>query len=266
MKFLRIGCLLSLILFLSLQAASAATKPPIPVGRVVWIKGTLKAVMSNDEVRILKEKSIIYLHDTLITDASSRAEIGFTDQTLITLRESTTFTVDQYQYAPGGKKKGGASVMGLIEGGFRTITGAVAKDTPNNYAVNTPVATIGVRGTEYQAYIQNGVTYLGYFSGTPCIRINKEICDNFKRKFPDKYKQQVKANEDKKTSPEICLNKKVRWAKIAGPCANPEPLNEKPDVFNNDIDITPATIESFELTYGPPPPSGQKEVNSFCIR
>ena len=132
------------------------------------------------------------MHDTLITDADSKAEVGFTDQTLMTIRESTTFKIDKYQYNPAAKKSGGNSVTNLVEGGFRTITGAIATNTPNNYEVNTPVATIGVRGTEYQTYTKGDTTYIGWYSGTPCIRLKQRVCDDYRRKYPEKYKNKRK--------------------------------------------------------------------------
>ena len=67
---------------------------PTPVGRVVWVKGNLTALMENKEKRLLQKSSVIYLHDTLMTDNASQAQIVFTDNTLLTFRESTTFIVN----------------------------------------------------------------------------------------------------------------------------------------------------------------------------
>lgn len=40
----------------------------------------------------------------------------------------------------------------MIEGGFRTITGAIGHLRKANYAVETPTATIGIRGTDHEPF------------------------------------------------------------------------------------------------------------------
>jgi len=56
--------------------------------------------------------------------------------------------LDEYNYQ--GQEDGTEkNTMSLIKGGFRTITGVVGKKNKKNYKVNTPVATIGIRGTHY---------------------------------------------------------------------------------------------------------------------
>ena len=42
-----------------------------------------------------------------------------------------------------------AATLSLVEGGLRVITGAVAKAEPEKYKLETPVALMGVRGTEF---------------------------------------------------------------------------------------------------------------------
>jgi hypothetical protein len=40
-------------------------------------------------------------------------------------------------------------LLDLVKGGMRAVTGAIAQRRPEAYKVRTPVATLGVRGTEY---------------------------------------------------------------------------------------------------------------------
>jgi len=246
-----------LIYTLGFQVCIAATPLPSPVGRVVWVKGHLKAVMANKEERLLQRKSIIYLHDTLITDAKSQAQIGFVDQTLMTFRENTRFEVSKFNYNKAAEKTG-KSVMNLIEGGFRTITGAVASNHPDNYAVNTPVATIGVRGTEYQIYFHKFQLYVGFYHGRVCItggKSNGKDCSSDKK------------NKQSNISKTVCLSKEHPYAYVNGPCSNPQFLAKKPSTLGKDLLVVHENIEPFELP--PPPPSeGLRSgtVSSFCIR
>lgn len=41
----------------------------------------------------------------------------------------------------------------LLKGGFRAVSGAIGKATREEYRVSTPVATIGIRGTDYEVDI-----------------------------------------------------------------------------------------------------------------
>ena len=45
----------------------------------------------------------------------------------------------------------GTLLFNFIRGGMRTVSGAIGKVNRNNYRVQTPVATIGIRGTSYAA-------------------------------------------------------------------------------------------------------------------
>ncbi len=159
------------------------------VGKVVWVKGNFIAMLKMDDgkekSRTLEKSSAIYLHDTLVTEKNTQAQIVFTDNTLMTFKPDTKFYIKNYGYEKKDDGKTvGRYVMDLVEGGFRTITGLIAKTNPNNYQVNTPVATIGVRGTDYTVVIKNKEVYLARTAGAPCItNMKKEICLDIKNKY-----------------------------------------------------------------------------------
>jgi hypothetical protein len=133
------------------------------IGHVVWVKGTFSAGS-----RSLQRLSPIYLHDVLSTGANSMAEVAFTDNSLMTFKDNSSFSVDTYRFS----KPAESNFTGkLVKGGFRTITGLIAKSNPSNYQINTPVATLGVRGTDYQAIFSGGYLYVAVYKGTVCIDV-----------------------------------------------------------------------------------------------
>lgn len=158
---------------LPLEQKKTVAVNAVAVARVVWVKGELLATLKNGETnkeRSLEKSSLVYLHDTLQTGVSSQAQIVFSDNTLMTFKPATKFYVAQYAYDPASKQKSvGKYVMNLIEGGFRTITGLIAKANPSDYEVNTPVATIGVRGTDYTLIIKDKGIYIARTKGEPCV-------------------------------------------------------------------------------------------------
>jgi hypothetical protein len=204
------------------------------VGRVVWVNGpSFKAMSADNSTRTLQKTSVIYLYDRLVTDAKTQAEIVFTDDTLITFHPATDFTVDNYAYDKNQKSSVGKSVMSLIQGGFRTITGLIAKGNPSGYAVKTPVATIGVRGTDYTVQLDNGQLFIGYNHGVPCVTSNK-------------------------VDQTLCLDDKTPYAKVSSANAAPQGLTVKPDELDQQTLITPAKIAGFGTIKN-------SSVTSFCI-
>ena len=138
----------------------------------------------------------------------------------MTFRPNTTLFVNEYDFKPKAKKSVGKLILNLIEGGFRTITGKVAQQNPNNYTINTPVATIGVRGTDYQAYYKDGRLGLGWYKGTPCVRTTKN-------------------------PKELCLNKEVKYGEVPEPDSAPVPLMQRPDYLEGDLPIDVVNIDGF---------------------
>jgi hypothetical protein len=130
------------------KAPAAASSLPA-IAQAIWVKGSVSATQPGGQPRILARRSVVYEHDVVSTDKTSSGEIGFTDGSLMSLNPDSAIKIDEYAYKQGGGKNDNKSVMALVKGGFRTITGAIPKENPDGYKINTPVATIGVRGTEY---------------------------------------------------------------------------------------------------------------------
>ncbi|HSW70459.1 MAG TPA: FecR family protein, partial [Gammaproteobacteria bacterium] len=121
-----------------------------PAGQIVWVSGAVKATYPEQTPRILARGSMVYEKDTIVTDSSGSGQLAFTDNSMVTLNPGSTFVIEQYYFNQEKPEQGGQSVMNLLKGGFRAVTGFVAKAAPANYQVKTPVATIGVRGTDFQ--------------------------------------------------------------------------------------------------------------------
>jgi hypothetical protein len=71
------------------------------------------------------------------------------DRTNLTVAPTTEIRLDKFVYDPGGAS-GNVVVIATL-GAFRFITGVQPHE---NYEIKTPVATLGVRGTEFIALVQ----------------------------------------------------------------------------------------------------------------
>ncbi|NQV68471.1 MAG: FecR domain-containing protein [Pseudohongiella sp.] len=134
-------------------------------GHVIVASGDVRAEDANGSPRTLSRNSSIYVGDTIITAAAASTQIRMVDEALIALKESTEFAIVAYQY----KKIPGTDVstIQLIQGGFRTITGNIGKQNKQAYEARIGnLATIGIRGTDYEALITPaGEVLTGVYDG-----------------------------------------------------------------------------------------------------
>jgi hypothetical protein len=128
-------------------AAAASAQAAEIIGRVLVAAGDVRAVRSGLEVP-LQYTSPIEAGDRVRTGSASHAQIRLTDESIISLRPDTEFAFTDYRYT--GKDDGSErALLRLIKGGLRTITGLVGRRNHQNYRLETPTATIGIRGTHY---------------------------------------------------------------------------------------------------------------------
>lgn len=113
-------------------------------GKVLAVKGKVTA-QAADKTRELTTGADLHVGDTVVTEAGSFAVVEFVDGARATIRPNSQLAVNKYAY---GSKDDGA-VLQLVKGGLRALSGAIAKDNPDNFKVKTNVATLGVRGTEF---------------------------------------------------------------------------------------------------------------------
>jgi len=142
-KFL---ALIALVLFLGGPVAAMAQDS---TGMVVASRGEVIA-LANGGSRELKQGDFIYQNDEIITSAKSFAVLQFVDGAKVTVRPDSTLIIEQYLYAGNESDE---ATLNLVSGGLRVITGAMAKSNPENYKVRTPVALMGVRGTEFSVML-----------------------------------------------------------------------------------------------------------------
>lgn len=118
-------------------------------GKVEFSIGNVTAVGTDGRSRSLTKGEEISTGDTIQT-GNGRTQVRFTDGGYISLMPNTEFKVNDYNYSgkADGTEKG---FFGLVKGGLRALTGAIGHTNKKTYLVNTPVATIGIRGTEFLA-------------------------------------------------------------------------------------------------------------------
>ncbi len=121
-------------------------------GSTVFVNGHVVATASARTSRELAKGDEIFNEDRIETAENGRAQLRFSDGGLVSLLPNTMFSVEEYFYEDDTHSD--SAVFGLLKGGLRTVTGAVGKTNHEEYELKTPVATLGIRGTEYTAVLR----------------------------------------------------------------------------------------------------------------
>lgn len=162
----RVGCCswLALGFFLALTGMSGAafSAEAAVAGRVLSASGVAAVESSGGSRRVAESGNKVFSGETLVTGADGRMQVKFVDHGLISLRPETRFRIDEFEFDPAVGR--GRSFFGLVKGGFRAITGTIGKKSPDDYRITTPVATLGVRGTDFGA-ILCAAACVGRFDG-----------------------------------------------------------------------------------------------------
>lgn len=144
--------LIKLIIGLLGSVTGFACAAAVEVGVVNYSRGVLTGQIDGEQPRLIAKGSLLHNGETLNTGSRGFALIEFNDGTRMTLRPSTTFKIDRVDTRPQQE----SMVLSLIRGGLRAITGFVSKRARNAFRINTTVATIGIRGTEFDARLCEG--------------------------------------------------------------------------------------------------------------
>lgn len=118
-------------------------------GQVSHLQGMATAQQPNGGYRFLARGDTVLEGDVISTTDRGFAVVSLTDGTKFTLRPSTTIALDKFSTEQGSE----AALMRLLRGGMRMVTGFVNKRNPAGFELRVKTATVGIRGTSFDARI-----------------------------------------------------------------------------------------------------------------
>jgi hypothetical protein len=128
------------------------------IGKVATVAGgatiehtTAVVVQANvsDGAIAAKAGDFVYLGDTVQTGLDGKISLIFTDGTAFNLSSNARMVLNEFVYDP--KSSSNSTFFSLAKGNFTFVAGRVAKT--GNMRFDTPVATMGIRGTTPQVEI-----------------------------------------------------------------------------------------------------------------
>ncbi|MEQ8246257.1 MAG: VCBS domain-containing protein, partial [Alphaproteobacteria bacterium] len=117
-----------------------------PIGTVDTAEGGVFATRADGTRVELNEGDPVYQGDVLETDDTGAVSVTFIDNTEFALDEGARMTLDEMVFDANTGE--GSSTFTVVQGVFTFVSGQVAKSGSDAMTVNTPVATIGIRGTK----------------------------------------------------------------------------------------------------------------------
>jgi hypothetical protein len=170
-------CLLA-VLSLAAVALGAAPAPgqdatleAPEIGTAVAVKRTVTAML-RDEKRALHQGARVHRTEYLETGAGAEAELRLDDQTRLALGPNASLRLDDFVI---GQSEGVTTIaVNMVKGTFRFLTGS---QNSKSYRIETPSATIGVRGTVFDVYIDgNGDTLVLLHEGEVDVCSKTKSC------------------------------------------------------------------------------------------
>jgi hypothetical protein len=90
--------------------------------------------------------------DDAVKTSQGKVGITFADNTKVQVNENSKLVIDDFVYDPKNKEAGKLA-LNMAGGTVRYASGAIAHNNPSKVAINTPTATIAVRGTDFTATV-----------------------------------------------------------------------------------------------------------------
>jgi len=135
----------------------------VVAGKTLLAKGQVNAInTTTDDSRVLRRRSNIFSVENIVTGANSKAQFSMSDGGLITLKENTKISINNYVFNKESQQ--GSATLEIISGGLRSISGLIKK-SGGDYQIKTPVGSIGIRGTHFSVDVIGENVLFGVYSG-----------------------------------------------------------------------------------------------------
>ena len=130
--------------------AKASTTPIAPtiVARLLTAEGKAQVSTFSAPARTLNPGDPLYVGDTVQAAMPGFATVVFTDGTKVVVNAGSAYKITAYHFTPQGSSDN-HMLTELIKGGIRVVTGLIGKQRPSAVRYHTVIATIGIRGTNF---------------------------------------------------------------------------------------------------------------------
>ncbi|HEU4838967.1 MAG TPA: FG-GAP-like repeat-containing protein [Micavibrio sp.] len=126
-------------------AAHDSANDESPIGAVEEVKGSATVTRADGTIENITIGTPVYQGDIVETDASGAVNIVFIDETSMAVSEKARLSIDEYTFDPATES--GTTNFSVLRGLFVFTSGLIGRDDPDDVSIDTPVGSIGIRGT-----------------------------------------------------------------------------------------------------------------------
>lgn len=137
------------VLLLAAGMALAGNAWSVQAGNVQFVHGYVQSIDAAGAARAIRKGDAVNEGDTIVSAKTASAQIRMLDGGFIAIRPDTRLKFDSFEFS-GKAGEPEHSFFSLLKGGFRAITGLIGRIRHQDYRITTPVATIGIRGTDHE--------------------------------------------------------------------------------------------------------------------
>lgn len=147
------------------QAAEAQAAAASYVGgEVMFVSGQAKRQKADGANEAVAKGMTLLEGDRIKTAADSHVYVRLRDGGLLVVRPASELHVDLWRYDPARPQD--SMIKYTLDGGVaRHVSGQGAKAARDKFRFNTPMAAIGVRGTDFTVLAEPGLTRISVQSG-----------------------------------------------------------------------------------------------------
>ncbi len=138
-------CILFCSSFLFIGSLNASAQQE-SAGIIKTVSGEVFITNPETTIKAVANMRIIQ-GDSIQTGANSSAGLIFEDDTVVALGPNSEMLIESFLFDPHNKKL--SFIARMAHGTFSFITGQIAKLAPKKVKLETPDATLGVRGTKF---------------------------------------------------------------------------------------------------------------------
>lgn len=125
-----------------------------PIGNIESLQGEVFAIRVDGSRVRLELGDEVFQGDILESGEGSNVGVLLADETTFAMGPEGQMVLDEMIYDPATQE--GSVSMSVLQGVFTFVSGQVAKTDPDAMTLDTPVATIGIRGTQVGLDIRDG--------------------------------------------------------------------------------------------------------------
>jgi len=147
-----------------LLTGNGAVASEAEVGEVSLVIGSARAIAADGRVTPIVRGQVVRSGDRIETDEGGHVHLRFVDGGFASVRPGSRLVIESYRVDAQDPRQNVIRFR-LDHGVVRSVTGRGAEAARDRFRLNTPIAAIGVRGTDFVVAADSELTRISVHSG-----------------------------------------------------------------------------------------------------